>query len=206
MSQGSSFSSTALTVAGHVNVVGIAAGVFLNGLGVPGLGEVLLPIGGLAVREGKISPFVLLPVVFVAQMAGTVASYVIARSGGITLVERYGRYVLISSRDLRSAHRASQKYGGPLVLVGAFVPGIQGFIGYAAGLADMNFGRFVASAAVGKLIWIGGLTAAGYALGDHLDLIDNSIKQIGVIVLLGLAALLAWHIIRHRRENRTEST
>jgi membrane protein DedA with SNARE-associated domain len=195
----SSFSGAAVLLAGHVGVTGIAAGVFLNGLGVPGLGEVLLPLGGLAVRQGQMSLWWLLPVALVAQMAGAVAAYFIARYGGLALVERYGKYVLISHHDLKAAHRASQRYGGRLVVVAAFVPGAQGFIGYAAGLAEMNLGRFVAAATVGKLIWISGLIWLGMVLGGHLALIDSSIKQIGVIVLLGLVALIVWHVLRHRR-------
>lgn len=193
-----------MAVAGHVGVFGVAAGVFLNGLGVPGLGEVLLPLGGLAVREGRLSLAWLLPIALVAQVAGVMAAYAIARFGGVALVERYGRYVLISHRDLQTAHRAAQKYGRPLALVGAFVPGIQGFIGYAAGLAEMDPWQFLLAAAAGKLIWIGGLIALGIVLGNHLALIDNSIKQTGLIVLLGLVALIVGQVIRHRRKEKTD--
>lgn len=193
-----SFSGAAEAVAGHVNVVGIAVGVFFNGMGVPGLGEVLLPIGGIAVREGKLNLVVLLAVALVSQLFGLMVAYAIARFGGVALVERYGKYVLISHRDLQSAHRAAQKYGTPLVVIGAFVPGIQGFIGYAAGLAEMNPRQFLLAAALGKLVWIGGLVTLGMALGNHLALIDSSIKQVGLIVLLGLIAFIVWHVLRHR--------
>lgn len=191
-----------MTLVNHVGVGGIAAGVFLNGLGVPGLGEVLLPIGGLAVREGRMNLVVLVAAALVAQLAGVTAAYLIARFGGLALVERYGKYVLISRHDLAAAHRAGQRYGGRLVLVGAFVPGLQGFIGYVAGLTEVSFGRFLAAAAVGKLIWIGALVALGMVLGSHLGLIDRGIKQISVVVLVGLVALVIWHVMRHRRAQR----
>jgi membrane protein DedA with SNARE-associated domain len=194
-----SFSGGATALASHLGVAGAAVGVLLNSLGVPGLSEVLLPLSGVAVRQGDISWGVLLVACVLAQLVGLTASYLIARYGGLALVQRYGKYVLISHRDIMAAHRLFQKHGSRLVVVGAFTPGIQGFIGYVAGLAAMNYWRFLVSAALGKLVWTGGLIYLGYALGNHLELIDRSIKQIGVVVLAGLVAAIVWYIVHHRR-------
>lgn len=203
--QGSNqLSSVAGALVDHLGVAGVAFGVFLNGMGVPGLGEVLLPLGGVGVKQGHLSLVWLVAVSMVAQLAGLSVAYFIARYGGIALVERYGKYVLISRHDLERAHRTFEKYGGPLVLFGAFIPGIQGFIGYVAGLADMNYAKFLVSAAVGKLVWIFGLIWLGMVLSDHLDVIDSSIKQIGVIVLALLIGFGVWHVWRVRREGRTK--
>src|SRR6478752_1841722 len=121
--QGSnSISSAAGALVDHLGVAGVAFGVFLNGLGVPGLSEVLLPLGGVGVKQGHLNLWWLVVASMVAQLAGLSVAYFIARYGGIALVERYGKYVLISRHDLEGAHRAFQKYGGPLVLFGAFIP------------------------------------------------------------------------------------
>src|SRR5262249_17368589 len=122
-----------------LGLVGFGLGVFLNGLGVPGLSEILLPLAGLAVRQGSQTFVSVFVVGLVAQVAGSCASYWIAREGGLPLIERYGKYILISRRELDATERAFARFGGRLVVVGAFVPGSQGFIGYAAGLARMNF-------------------------------------------------------------------
>src|SRR5690242_14771037 len=113
---------------------GIGLAVFLNGLGVPGLSEVLLPLGGVAVSRGRLGLGPLLAVALVAQMLGLAAAYLLASSGGQVLLERYGRYVLVSGREIRAARRAFERYGQWLVLFGAFIPGVQGFVGYLAGL------------------------------------------------------------------------
>jgi membrane protein DedA with SNARE-associated domain len=163
---------------------------------------VLLPLGGLAVKQGQMNLVALLVVAMVAQLAGVTVAYLIARSGGITLVERYGKYVLISTNELNVARRAFEKYGKRIVVVGAFVPGIQGFIGYVAGLAEMKYGHFLLSVFVGKVVWIGGLVYLGTILGTHLDLIDRSMKQIGVVVLASLVLAGIWYLKRHHK-NKT---
>ena len=200
-----SASSVAAAIVDKLGAAGIGLGVFLNGLGVPGLSEVLLPLGGVAISQGRLSLPVIFVVAMACQMAGLVLAYVIARYGGIALVERYGKYILISNRELEAANRAFDKYGSWLVLFGAFIPGIQGFVGYIAGLARMNFARFAVSVFVGKLVWVGGLLYLGSVLGDHLDLIDRSIKQIGVVILAALVLNGIWYVRRHHRGGARQS-
>ena len=197
-----SVSGLALTAIDRMGVLGVGLGVFLNGMGVPGISEIMLPLGGVGAAQGRLSLAWLLVVAMVAQLAGVSVAYWLARTGGLELIERYGKYVLVSKRELNAAQRAFDKYGSPLVLFGAFIPGIQGFIGYIAGVARMNYGRFIAAVFVGKLVWIGGLVYLGSVVGDHLDLIDRSIKQIGVVVLAAVILLGIWYVRRHRRAGR----
>jgi membrane protein DedA with SNARE-associated domain len=198
-------SNFASGIVDHLGVTGIGVGVFLNGIGVPGLSEVLLPLGGVAVRQGQLNLPTLFLTAMVCQVAGLSLAYAIARYGGIALVERYGKYILVSTRELDAANKAFDKYGEWMVLFGAFVPGIQGFVGYIAGFAKMNFWRFLISATIGKLVWVGGLLYLGFVLGDHLDLIDRSIKQIGVLVLAALVLIGIWYVRRHRNSKTGRS-
>ncbi len=180
-----------------MGAIGVA--VFLNGLAVPGLSEVLLPVGGVAVVHGRISLMSLLIVAMAGQLLGLTAAYLIARYGGHRLVERYGKYVFVSSRELKAAEKVFDKYGPWFVIVGSFIPGIQGFVGYVAGLVEMNYARFLVSALLGKLVWIGGLIYLGSVLGDHVDVIDRGMKQIGVIVLAAVVGLAIWYVYRHKQ-------
>lgn len=199
-------STIATTFIDRLGAAGIGAGVFLNGLGVPGFSEVLLPLGGVAVRQGQLSLVPVFVIAMVCQLAGVSIAYAIARYGGVAMVERYGRYILVSHRELKAAQRAFDKHGEWLILFGAFIPGIQGFIGYVGGLAEMNYARFIVSAFVGKLVWVGGLLYLGSVLGNHLDLIDRSIKQIAVIVLLALILFIIWYVRYNRQGRRTRES
>jgi membrane protein DedA with SNARE-associated domain len=185
----------------HLGLAGIAIGVFLNGLGVPGLSEILLPLTGVAIRHGHQNAWLVLPTVYIAQLAGVTAAYAIARYGGISLVERYGKYILVSSHELHAAHRAFTKRPW-LIVLGGCVPGIQGFIGYIGGIADLSYGRFLASVAIGKLIWIGGLVALGYALGNQVDKLSGIIRQLGIIVLALAIIAVIWYLWSHRKPQK----
>jgi len=196
-------SALATTIIDRLGTLGIGAGVFLNGLGVPGFSEVLLPLGGVAVRQGRMNLAQVFVVALVCQMVGVSLAYLIGKYGGVAVIGRYGRYVLVSSRELKTAQAAFDKHGEWIVLFGAFIPGIQGFIGYVGGLAEMNYWRFLGSVFVGKLVWIAGLLYLGSVLGDHLDLIDRSIKQIGMIVLVALILFVFWYI-RYNRQGRRD--
>jgi membrane protein DedA with SNARE-associated domain len=189
-----------------LGLAGLALGVFLNGLGVPGLSEVLLPLSGVAVHQGTMDLVTVFVVAMFAQLLGVSAAYGIARNGGLPLIEKYGRYILISRRELDASERAFEKYGGRLVIVGAFVPGIQGFIGYAAGVARMNFGWFLINVFVGKLVWVGGLVYLGLVVGDNLDAIDSVMKQAGAAVLALLLAAGLWYLYHHKRRRRKGET
>jgi membrane protein DedA with SNARE-associated domain len=197
-------SGVATVLVERLGALGISLGVFLNGLGIPGISEVLLPLGGVAVRQGRMDFVSLFVMAMVAQLIGVSAAYMIARFGGLPMIERYGKYVFISTRELNAAERAFERYGSWLVVFGAFVPGIQGFIGYVAGVAQMNYARFLISVFIGKLVWIGGLLYLGMLVGDHIDLIDRGIKQIGVGVLVVLVLLGVWYVRMHRRHKASQ--
>ena len=196
-----SLTGVSITLIERLGVAGVGLGVFLNGLGVPGLSEVLLPLSGVGVSQGRLDLTTLVIVAFAAQMLGLTAAYLIARYGGVMVVERYGKYVLISHHELAASQKAFDKYGQWLVLVGAFIPGIQGFIGYVAGLAEMNYVRFIVSALIGKVVWIGGLIYLGTILGSHIVLIDQILRQVGVLVLAIVVILAIWYVRRkyHRK-------
>lgn len=187
----------------HLGVIGVGVAVFLNGLGIPGLSEVLLPLGGVGVREGKMNAIELVVVAYICQMAGIIVSYLIGRYGGVVFVERYGRYIFLSRRELHTTERLFDKWGNRIVAVGAFVPGPQGFVGYAGGIGKMEFWRFILAAAVGKLVWVVGMIYLGYLVGGQLKLLDKLVSQLGIAILVLLIIGIAWYLRAHRGSNVT---
>ena len=199
-------SNAAGTLVHHVGLVSIGVGVFLNGLGIPGISEVLVPLGGVAVRQGRLDGLTLFVVAMTAQLVGVSIAYAIGRYGGLALLEKYGKYVLISAHELKSAQKAFERYGTRVVVFGSFTPGLQGFLGYIAGVGQMNFPRFLVSVFFGKLIWIGGLVYVGVVLGNNLALIDRYIRELGVLVLAAVVVLGIWYIRRHRSQSKAQSS
>lgn len=181
-------------------ITSIGAAAALNGLGVPGISEVVLPLSGVSIRQGHLPALPLVIVVMLLQMVGLSLAFMIARFGGVELLERYGKYVLITRRELDHAQGVFNRRGTLMIAVGGFVPGLQGFIGYIGGLAEMRFRRFLIAAFAGKLVWNIGLLALGYALADQIGLIEQVLHQIGIaIVLLAIIAGIWWYLRRRRQ-------
>ena len=196
-----SLSDIATNLIHHLGLTGVGVGVGLNGLGVPGTSEILLPLAGVSVREGHWTLVSVLGVAFFAQLVGVSLAYAIGRYAGVSAIDRFGKYVFVSHRDLVRAQEAFDRHGAPLVIVGSFIPGIQGFIGYVAGIAELGYGRFLLSVAVGKLIWIGGLVGLGYGLGRDIGLIDQLTSRVGIFVLLVLIIVVIWYIRRQHSQS-----
>ena len=180
-----------------IGIPGMATGLFLNGMGVPGLSEVLLQLGGLAARAGSQNIFILFVLAMVFQLAGNSLSYVIARYGGVEVVDKYGKYIFLSSSDLEKANKFLSKNRWFLV-IGGFVPGIQGFIGYIGGLSKIDYLRFISLVAIGKIIWVGGLLAVGYGFGKYIGTIDYILSRFGIAIVATSILALIWYIWSHR--------
>ena len=201
-----SLSTLGTSLIDHLGLLGVGIGVGLNGLGVPGVSEVVLPLAGVAIKTGHQPLIGVLIVAYIGQVIGSSIAYGIAKYAGEPVIKRYGKYVLVTEHELARAQTAFDKYGAPLVIVGAFVPGIQGFMGYVAGLAELSYGRFLVYISIGKIIWIGGLVGLGYAVSDHIDVIDKYVGQIGIVVLVAIVIAVIWYIKRHARDEKSATS
>jgi membrane protein DedA with SNARE-associated domain len=174
----------------------LGLGLFIDSFGIPIPSEILVPLGTVAAMQGRMALWAVFVLGTLAQVAGGLAGYLIGRYGGEPILERYGKYVLISKRDLARTHRAFEKYGRWITMVGRCVPGIRGLVAYPAGVAEMNLGAFLAYTALGSAVWTAVLMLFGYMIGDHLDVFDRLAGQFSLICIALVLGLVAWHF-RH---------
>ena len=76
-----------------------------------------------------------------------------APGGGRALVERWGRYILLSPEHLDRADRFFQRFGGPAVLIARLLPMVRTFIALQAGIARMSHIRFQIYTFIGSWPW-----------------------------------------------------
>lgn len=100
------------------------------------------------------------------ELVGSLIAYVIGRTGGRALVDRFGKYLLLSHKDLDRAEAWFARRGEPTVLVGRVIPLVRTFISLPAGLAEMDPVRFGIYTLVGVSVWVCGLASIGYGLGS----------------------------------------
>lgn len=181
---------------------GLAVGLFIDSFGIPIPSEVLVPLAAALVAQDKFTLIGVFVVSVVAQTLGGLAGYVIGRYAGEPFLLKYGRYLLISHRDLAKTHLAFQKYGRLLTLVGRCLPVIRGLIAYPAGIAEMPLGTFTAYTAIGSAVWTVILMYLGSLLGGHLDLIETYGKQISYLIIVILIVAVSWHVRRVIKDRR----
>lgn len=201
-----------MTIFGRLLEHGGYAAVLLltltSSLGIPVGSEIAIGLGG-AIASGSIAGAThhmslagVVIVAIVGEMVGSSAGYLVGRFGGRPLVDKVGRYILLTHKDLDRADRLFQRFGDRLVLLGRLVPLLRSFVSIAAGLGEMSIKRFYAYSVVGCSAWVVALSVVGYELGGTWRHIIDRIKIAGVVILVVFVAVVILGLAHRFRERR----
>jgi membrane protein DedA with SNARE-associated domain len=188
---------------------GIAALMGIESACVPLPSELIMPFAGYLVYLKHLNLFWTATAGAIGCNLGSVVAYWIGAKGGRPLVERYGRWVLMSRHDLDRMTYFFNKYGSITVLLGRLLPVVRTFIAFPAGIAKMPQGRFHLYTFVGSWPWCLALAYAGMKLGEGWDDPHSRFKEIyhrfdhAILALILVAGVwYVWtHIQRARKEN-----
>jgi len=171
--------------------------------------EVIMPLAGAALAHGQAQLILLATLASLASNLGSIPAYWVGARGGRPMVERYGRWLLLSRRDLSRVDHFFQSYGSITVLIGRMLPIIRTFIAFPAGIAKMNQVRFHIYTFVGSWPWCYALAYIGMTLGERFRS-DPRFKEVfhrfHLGVELALAVGLVWFVVSHWKNRiRTEA-
>jgi membrane protein DedA with SNARE-associated domain len=159
----------------------------ISSFGIPVGAEVAVLFGGVLasgqVHSGHHPLNVVLVIVAatVAELIGSYAGYVLGRLGGRPLVDRLGKYVLLSHRDLDRAEAWFARRGDVAVLVGRFIPLLRSFVSLAAGLGEMALAKFTAFTLIGCAVWCTALALLGDSLGSSYNHVLKDFSDAGYV-------------------------
>jgi membrane protein DedA with SNARE-associated domain len=185
---------------GYLALFGI---VLLSAMGIPVGSEAAtgyagaLASGQLTTSHDHLALGAVILVAIAGELVGSILGYSIGRFGGRPLVDRVGKYVLLTHRDLDRAEAWFARRGEPFVLFGRFIPLLRSFVSVAAGLAEMTFGKFLAFTVVGVAVWCGVLAGIGYSLGASWHHVIKDFSYAGY-VLAALFVVAVVIMIFHR--------
>lgn len=178
---------------------------FVSAMGLPVGAEVALIYGGV-LASGQIpnEPHHLqlaavIVVAIAAELIGSLVGYLIGYFGGRALVDRVGKYVLLTHKDLDRAEAWFARRGEPFVLFGRFIPLLRSFVSFAAGIGEMAIAKFLVFTTIGCAIWCVALTSFGYSLGSAYEHALKAFSDVGYLALvLAVVAVvvLFWHRLR----------
>jgi membrane protein DedA with SNARE-associated domain len=184
---------------------GIAVLMGIESACIPLPSELILPFAGYLVYLGHLNIWLVATAGAVGCNLGSVVAYWIGAKGGRPLVERYGKWVLMSHHDLDRMTHFFNKYGAITVLVARLLPVVRTFIAFPAGIARMNQLRFHIYTFVGSWPWCYALAYAGMKLGEkwHTDPRFYAIyHRFHLAVELILVAGIVWFLWTHLKRGK----
>lgn len=184
--------------------LGVALLMAIESANIPLPSEVIMPFSGYLVFSGRFSLFGIAIAGGVGCLIGSLFSYWLGAKGGRPLIERYGKYILMSKHDLNLTDRWFQRWGNVTVFIGRLLPIVRTFISFPAGIARVNLWTFSIYTLVGSIIWSYFLGWVGFKLGENWDSLKGYFHRFDLIIGLLLIAGIVWWIARHIKHSRED--
>jgi membrane protein DedA with SNARE-associated domain len=196
----------ATNVIDDLGLAGIFVLMLLDSACIPTSSEAIMLFAGFNVADGR---FTLLEIV-VAGVAGNVIgswiAYGVGYYGRIELIERHGKWLHITPRQLAWADRWFERYGGVTVFFSRMLPVIRTFISLPAGVARMPFWRFTVLSTAGIVPWVLAWAIVGKQVGSDWDTLQEKLHYADYAIVALILAAIAYLIVRRRRERASKAT
>ncbi|WP_431097150.1 DedA family protein [Polaromonas aquatica] len=162
-------------------------------------GDSLLFVVGALCGAGLLSLPIAMGVMLAAAILGDQCNYSIGRYFG-PKVFQWEQSRFFNKRAFNQAHEFYERYGGITIILARFMPFLRTFAPFVAGVAEMGRTKFTAYNVVGALIWVVGVSSAGYFFGNLPWVQANLSKIIWAMILIpGLFVLYgAWKASRNK--------
>ena len=201
------FTTGAISAMGYGGVLLLMA---IESACIPLPSEIIMPFAGYLVYQGRFTLHGAALAGAVGCIVGSIPAYYLGQYGGRPLIEKYGRYVLLSHRELDFADRLFSRHGQWVVLASRMLPIIRTFIAFPAGVSRMPMGKFIVYTFVGSYPWCYALAWAGAKLGEawHTDpRLKALYHRFELAIVVGAVAAVVWfvwHKVREARRYRAE--
>jgi membrane protein DedA with SNARE-associated domain len=201
------FTTGAISAMGYGGVVLLMA---IESACIPLPSEIIMPFAGYLVYQGRFTLHGAALAGAIGCVVGSIPAYYLGQYGGRPIIERYGRYVLLSHRELDFADRVFQRWGQWVVLAGRLLPIIRTFIAFPAGVSRMPMGKFIVYTFIGSYPWCLALAWAGAKLGEkwhtdpRLKALYHRFELAIVVAFVAVAVWFVWTKIREARRYRAE--
>jgi len=188
---------------------GLVLVMFLENIFPPIPSEVILPLAGSLVLEGRFTLLGVTAMGSTGSVGGALVFYTLGHLLGEArvreLIRRYGRWIMLSEQDFDKALAWFNRYGEGVIFFGRMMPIIRSLVSIPAGIASTNLARFSIYTAVGTALWSFLLAFAGYLLGQSWPLVSKWISRYEKAILI-LAALAVVIFVANRLWQRRRAS
>ena len=162
-------------------------------------GDSLLFVVGALAGAGLMNLPLVVLLLIAAAILGNQCNYTLGRHFG-PKVFGWENSRFFNKNAFNQAHAFYERYGGITIVAARFMPFLRTFAPFVAGVAQMTRSRFTFFDVTGGVLWVGGVTLAGYFFGNIPWVKANLDKIIwGAILLPGLLVVFgAWRARRRQ--------
>lgn len=173
---------------------GLLAGFFLPG-------DSLLFTVGVVAGAGGLNIWAIIGVLIVAAVVGDGVGYLLGRKAGVSVYNRPDSRFFKREHLLRT-QAFYEKHGGKTIIYARFVPIVRTFAPFIAGVAQMDYPRFLSFNVFGGIGWVISMTMAGYFLGE-VELVRRHFEKviIGIVFVSVLPIVFEYFRGRERSES-----
>jgi membrane protein DedA with SNARE-associated domain len=172
---------------------------------VPISSEVVFGFAGVLAYQGHLSLAWVIVAGTLAELAGSYVSYTVGRLAERPVIERFGRFLLITKADLARAERFLAGRGGWAIPVARALPLVRSFASLVAGFARVPPLRFGLLSLAGTVVYVAAMSSIGYAVGSAWNRVAASLSVAGYVVAVLIVVLIAVFVFWRLRALRRES-
>jgi len=181
--------------------------MFAENLFPPIPSELIMPLAGFTVSQGKMNFALAVLAGVVGTIVGAIPWYYAGKLVGEQrlkrLADQYGKWITVSGKDIDKAQQWFNRYGNTAVLIGRLVPGVRTLISLPAGISNMPLVPFFIYSTIGTTLWVSLLTFLGYVLGNNYELVDEYLGPVSKIVLgIIIVAFVIWIVRKQQKAKR----
>jgi membrane-associated protein len=145
-------------------------------------GDSMLVTAGLFAAKGDLNIVTLNLSLMAAAISGDSVGYYIGLKAGKRLYARENSF-FFRKEHLHRTREFYEKHGGKTIILARFMPIIRTFAPVVAGVAEMEYRRFIAYNIVGGISWVFSMTMVGFLLVKAFPPIQHHIEKVIIIVI-----------------------
>ncbi len=176
---------------------GVSLLMAIESCNIPLPSEAVLPFAGILVNKGVMNFHIAALFGAIGCVLGSIPSYYLGYFGGRPFVEKYGKYFLVSQKDLEDADKWVDKYGDWAFFLCRMLPVIRTFISFPAGILRARKRIFFTLTFLGSLIWCYFLVYVGVKMGENMDTLKTIWHKFDVAIVITCFCLGCVYIYKH---------
>jgi membrane protein DedA with SNARE-associated domain len=186
----------------EIGYVGVMVLMAMESMIFPVPSEAVMPFTGFLVYEEKFSWIGVFIFSTLGSIIGSSISYLMGLYGGRAFILKYGKYFLLEKEHLEITEKFFSKYGEITILISRFIPVVRHLISIPAGMARMNFMKFIIFTTIGASAWNMFLAYVGYILKSNWKEIMKYSKVFDLIVILAIFLLSVYFLYKQFKKSK----